>query len=219
MFLFLFTSCGQENKNQTTCWLNVQYIDCLNNNLPCECEKSTDSYFSIALDTSLNVDANRITLLNHEQMEPNFYRLKKISDNKYEILMSEDVYKETNIVFIDRDTLYLNTDGVKAKFIKSNLCDGFNINSYYKDNIKFLNKAFVDRDYETLEEILHEDSLMCACNKWLGGLNLITIKGKPDSWTLKMSSDSLFIYKVDNREDPDDPIIEKKLHGYKWIEK
>jgi hypothetical protein len=217
--ILLFQSCvfSQEREQSVTCWLSVEYIKCLNNYLPCECEKAVKTYFSINIDTSLTADLHRIALLKHEQMESYYYRLKKDSINKYDILKSDNITEKLGAIFFNKDTLRLCENGIISKYVQTGTCDRLDNNSHLTDNVKLLNSAFVDKGYPTLNEILSHDKLLCACNKWIGRLNLLSINGRSDSWILEQTKDSLFIYKVINIEaDPDDPIIKEKIYEYKW---
>jgi len=219
--ILLVQSCAfsQKQEQSVTCWLNVEYIKCLNNYLPCECEKVVETYFSINIDTSLTSELNRIVLLRHEQMESFYYRLEKDSVNKYDILKSGDIKEKLGAIFFDKDTLHLCENGVISKYVQTGFSSRLDNNSHLTDNVSLINKAFTDRGYATLNKILLQDTLQCDCNKWLGGINLLSIKGKSDTWVLEQIKDSLLIYKVINEEsDPDDPIIKEMIHEYKWIE-
>lgn len=218
--ILLVQGCAfsQKPEQSVTCWLNVEYIKCLNNYLPCECEKDVGTYFSINIDTSLTSELYRIALLRHEQMESFYYRLKKDSINKYDILKSDDIKEKLGTIFFDKDTLHLCENGVISKYVQTGTSSRLDNNSHLTDNVSLINKAFTDRGYATLNKILLQDTLQCDCNKWLGGINLLSIKGKSDSWVLEQIKDSLLIYKAINEEsDPDDPIIKERIHEYKWI--
>jgi hypothetical protein len=206
-------------KNQNvTCWLNIQYTDCLNNYLPCECEKVVRTYFAISIDTSLEPELHRIALLKYGQMESFYFRLKKVGIDKYEILKSENLNEKIGSISFNKDTLYFYEEDMFSKFILTGTCRRLDNTSVLIDNAKLINKAFINKGFTSLNEILTQDTLQCDCNKWIGGLNFLSIKGKPNSWVLEQVNDSLFIYKVINIEsDPDDPIIKKKIYSYKWL--
>jgi hypothetical protein len=97
-------------------------------------------------------------------------------------------------------------------------------------NVTLLNDAFLSRGYMSLYEILKQEKLYCDCNKWLGGVNLVT--GQNASWVLEKRKDSLIIYKYINDKEPKElpalkdvntgkvtrrDIIKKKFfRRYKW---
>lgn len=52
---------------------NIDYVECLKNKLPCDCEEITHTYFSIALDTVIYSKHYGVALSKFEQMEPFIY--------------------------------------------------------------------------------------------------------------------------------------------------
>jgi hypothetical protein len=120
-------------------------------------------------------------------------------------------------VVIKGDELQFIESGVVSKFTKSKKSNGYDLEHYYKDNVDLLNKAFVSRGYPKLEEIVQEKILNCDCNKWMGHVDLLSVRGAPKSWIIEMKDDSLHILKVTNADrDPDDPVETEKVGSYKW---
>ena len=91
--------------------------------------------------------------------------------------------------------------------------------SYAKENILLLNKAFIDRGYDSLEVILNSKSLNCHCSHENSRLNFIWSDNGSRNWLLEIKNDSLFINNVDylsEDPDPDDSIIVRRFKAYKW---
>ena len=212
LFTVLLTGNACQAKNQTSHWFNVDYVNCLSYSLPCECEKSLESYFSITLDTT-DVNTFGVSLMKSGEMEPNYYQILR-STNAYEYDIKRRNGELLAKVSFAGDTLILDEQDVIMRFIKSKSTSSIRPGSI--ENIGLLNKAFLMRDYSSLEEILNQDSLQCYCNKWLGDLNLISVRGKPDSWVLKKSGGTLSIFEIAPRNDPDDPVKLRELNSFQW---
>jgi len=214
--VFALQSCSAgEVENNGTCWLNIEYVDCLKNNLPCECEKLTNTYYSIVLDTNSNSKNYGIALSKYEQMEPYIYPIKKTGLNEYEVLLKDN--SSWVKLTINEDTLNFIENSVLSKFVKMGVLSEFNTQHHVKYNVSLLDKSFTSRGYPTLEEIVIQESLRCQCNKWMGNTNILYVKGEPKSWILELVNDSLEIKRIVNVErEPDDPVKTKKIKSYKW---
>jgi hypothetical protein len=208
---------SKETHDKGSCWLNISYIECLKNKLPCECEESLQNYFSIALDTNSDSKNYGIALSKYDQMEPFIYPIKKIRSNEFEILLAQELNSSWAKLIIRNDSLYLIEKDVLSKFIKSEMSEEYAAQHIQIDNVNLLNKSLAARKYPKLEQIVNQDSLRCECNKWLANSNVLFVKGKPKSWIIKMVNDSLQIMEIINVErDPDDPVQTKKIASYKW---
>jgi hypothetical protein len=208
-----YSTDGVESKG--TFWLNIDYIVCLESKLPCECEKLTETYYSLVLDTNSNCKSCGITLAKYQQMEPYFYQIKKKPLNEYEILNKDN--NRWAKLLIKGDTLSFIENNVLSKFKRMRELKDFDKKQYIEYNVSLLDKAFTLRGYPTLEEIIGQKSLICECNKWMGNTNILYIKGEPKSWVLEIVNDSLQISKIVNIEsDPDDPLKTEKIKSYKW---
>lgn len=215
---FTLESCvSKEGEDKGQSWINVKYIECLKNSLPCDCEKITQTYYALSLDTDSQSKGFGIALSKFEQMEPNMYSITKIGVNEYIVHKSREdttswaklIIKGEQLQFIENDTL--------SKFAKSKEAKGYNVQHYLDDNVTLLNEAFTSRKYPKLEKIVNEDSLKCDCNKWLGNVNVLYVKGAPKSWIMEIRNDTLIIKKITNFDrDPDDPIQTEKVVGYMW---
>lgn len=215
---FILQSCVvKENGDAGQSWLNIKYIECLKNSLPCDCEKITETYYSLVLETNGNSKNFGIALSKFEQMEPYLYPIKEIGFNEYTILKSQKDTSSWAKLVIKGEELQFIEDNLLSKFAKSKKSKGYNVQHYLVDNVNLLNESFVARKYPKLEKIVKEDSLRCDCNKWMGNVNLLSVKGAPRHWIMEIKSDSLQIYKITNvNADPDDSVETKKIIGYKW---
>ena len=212
--VFVESFVESKEKDDGSSWINVQYIECLKNHLPCECAKNVETNVFLSIDTK-----NHVIMLNkYGQMEPYIYHIRKIKLNEYEVInWDESILAKLSL---KNDTLYFISGSIHSKFIQSEITKQYDIQHYYKDNVYLLNKAFVARGYPRLEQIINHnhESLGCDCNPWIGNINLLSVKGKPLLWVIFMANDSLYIEKVINKEDndPDDPIQTAKFVSYKW---
>ena len=198
---------------QSSSWLNIQYIECLKNKLPCECEKQVNTYFSL----SINSDYKWISLCEFAYWEPGIFKIKEIDQNKYGILHWQKKDSIWATIEITSDTLYLTKIDIISKFVKSKTVKGYDDRHHKKDNIELLNRSLITRGYPKLEEIVTHDTLRCDCNKTLDKVNLISVQGRPLHWVLTIEDDSLNFYKVTNPDgDPSDPMITEKIKSFKW---
>lgn len=217
-YLVFFTQgcAGQNSKSNGLCWLNIDYVECLKNKLPCDCEEITHTYFSITLDTAIYNKDYGVALSKFEHMEPFIYPIRKVKLNEYEMLIKEDGNSWARIK-IKNDTLHLFENNTLSKFIKSHECSELNTQHYKKANVHLLNIALEARGYPKLEEIVNQDYLMCECNKWINNSNVLYVKGKPNAWIIDILNDSLEIKEIINMDrDPEEPVQNKKIQNYKW---
>ena len=216
--VFAAQSCkGEERKGEVHYWLNVNYIQCLKSNLPCECEETIKAYYSIALDTISHSKKYGITLSTFVQMEPNTYPIRKIGLKEYEVLTNRQDDNSWANLKLKNDTLNFYDGKNSSKFVELVRHNEFNSQYINKLNAKLLNEAFVERGYAKLEEIVNHDSLSCECNKWKENVNMLYVKGQPKGWTIEIANDSLQINEITNMDsDPDDPLITKKTESFKW---
>lgn len=210
-------SCtNKENTDGGQSWLNVRYIECLKNSLPCDCQKITETYYSLVLDTNPQSKTFGVALMNFELMEPSMYPIKKIASDEYAVLKSrEDASTWAKLIIKDNE-LHFTENNTLSKFTKSK-ANGYDLQHEVLDNVALLNKSFTARGYSKLEEIVNEDSLRCDCNKWMGKVDMLYVKGAPKSWIMSLKNDSLTIQKITNVDrDPDDPVQTVKVASYKW---
>jgi len=216
--VFITQACaGQNSIKNNFCWLNTEFIECVKNKLPCECEEITLTYFSITLDTVPDSRFYGIALLKSQQLEPFVYPIRKLELNKYELLVAEDSNNSWARIEILNDTLFFFEDNTLSKFINLHGCSEFNALHYRKANVDLFNKALEDRGYPRIEAIVGHDNLGFYCNHWLGGLNLLSTQGKPFGWVINILNDTLTINEIINIErDPEDPILMKEIHCLRW---
>jgi sulfur transfer complex TusBCD TusB component (DsrH family) len=209
-----------EQKDNGSSWINVQYIECMKNRLPCECAKMIDAITFLSIDTNNKNENYKVMLNKYGQMEPYIYQIQKIKQNEYKIF-NQNVKSTQVKLLIHNDTLHLISDSIRSKFIQSEVVKKYDTQHYYKDNVYLLNKALVARGYPQLEKIVGYayDSLRCDCNPWIGNLNLLSIEGQGKHWILDIKSDSLYVKKVlnDENSDPDDTMLTEKMIEFKWI--
>ena len=212
-FFYTFFLFGKER----TCWLNIHYIECLKNMLPCECEKLAKTYFSFFININ-NTGKYYVTLFKFDEMEPNIYPLKKLNGNEYVLYKTFKDSTQWGNLIIENDTLSFIENGNVLKFTKSTNVKGDN-QCYVVDNVSILNESFIKRNYPKLEEIVKQDSLWLDCNKWMNNINLLSVKSKTQSWMLEIKNDSLFINVISYPNDdphPDDPFISERFKVFKW---
>jgi len=212
LFCF-FVRTGKATNNKI--WMNVKYLKCLRNKLPCECENQTKTYFTAMLDTNRMSKFFGIDLLKYDQMEFDHYSIRRKSMNYYEVFESNKNSEIFASLFLSGDTLTVLEKKDKMIFVSGN-SDKYDENQYGKQNTKLLNVAFKDRGYDTLEKTLNQDSLDCFCNKWIGKINLISVTGKEKAWIIEQHKDSTYIYVITNNPGPDDSIVKKLFKKYKW---
>ena len=211
-------------------WISISYLKCLENELPCECQKK-EIHTLIRFDTLYTVTSELDTIYSYATIydgiiyDPETYELKK--ENKSTFLVyytpneteffKDSIYKMGTLEILN-DTLYYSDYKAKSKTAFVNYGNtGDDEWTYTKEHIYLLDSAFIKRKYPSLESILHTTEIHCNCNKELGLINLIS--GKKDDWILKKNNDTLYIYKWTNapKAKQIDPKIKKQLiQKYKW---
>lgn len=209
------------NKTQTMpySWFNLKYIDCIQYQLPCECEKATGTYFSLVLDTNSHSKNFGVALSEYNLMEPNIFPVRKVGIHEFEVISNNRDSSIWAKIIVERDSIYFFEKNSKSVFCQSNNSKKYDVQHYRIDNVNLINRSLNRRGYQKLETIVGYDSLACYCNKWKGKINFLRSLANPKSWVLEIKNDSLFIdfvtYPSDD-PDPDDPIIPKKFRAYKW---
>lgn len=217
--VILYTNCTRhEDRAMIQSWMNVKYVACVRGQLPCECEKNINGYFSLVLDTNRNSNRFGVALSSFESMEPDIYPIRKVKTDEFLVLKSLQDTSVWAVVKLKNDTASFFDDGKTTKFTGSPTSKTYDLSHYYKDNVKLLNDALRSRGYLELEKILKRDSLHCDCNKWMGHVNLVSVQDAPASWILSIENDSLKIRTIVNNSDrdPDDPVETQLLASYKW---
>ena len=217
----VFTVKSQQNKSkevefiQSSSWLNTVYVDCLNNQLPCECEKYVNTYFSL----SISSNYKWVSICEYTYPECGIFYIKEIDNDKYGILHWQKKDSIWATIEIANDSLCLMKNDTISKFIKSNTVVGYDAKHHSKDNVELFNKSLISRGYPTLQEIVAHDSLLFNCNKWIGEVNLLSVKGRPLHWVITIEDGSLNFYKVTNSgRDPSEPMITEKIKSLKWYD-
>lgn len=204
-------------KEETQCWLNVKYVECLKNRLPCECQEAVGTYYQLALEVNAGSDDVGVALSKFEWMEPGIYPIRRIALNEYAVIRSQQDVSAWATIVVNGDELRLTEGATTLTFSPSTTSKKYNVQHYLTDNVQLLNEAFAMRGYPKMEEIVKADTLRCDCNKWMGNIDLLYVKGAPRSWIMEMTKDSLIISKITNADrDPDDSVQTERVSSYKW---
>jgi hypothetical protein len=169
------------------------------------------------VDTNSDSKNFGVALSKFDWMEPYVYPIKKLTNTEYAVFKSREDATSWAKLVIKGEELQFIENSLVSKFSKSREPKEYNPQHYLKDNISLVNQSFVARGYSTLEKILNENSLSCDCNKWMGSINMIYVKGVAKSWIMTIKGDSLEIKKITNSDrDPDDPVQTDKVTSLKW---
>lgn len=177
-------------------WIEVSYLNCLNNSLPWECFK-----YKYAPFLTFRLDSIDSSFFGREKIINYAATTKHIS---FDVMNSVKSFheKETQKMFsikIHSDTLfcYQYRDSVLHKYIPTN---------YYRydyENIKCIekiNQLLIFNGYKNIYKILKSDSLSCNCD-WQYGVNIVYInsenkeKKKYKSWNIEYTKQELIINK------------------------
>lgn len=216
---------NKNNETNSDYWLNVKYIECLQNKLPCECENRTDENFILIIDTNTKSENFGIKYKNHFSSE--FIQCNIIKKDNGSYSMIDDINNLMGSILIKSDTIYYtNTNKSISIFIRISSKVQENKNAkiihndkyqYQKLSVNFLNNALKKRGIPSLEYILKEKVLSCRCDENLGNMNVISTKNK--SWIIEEVRDSVIIYffvNSRNREPFSKEVIKKIYKKYKW---
>lgn len=213
-------------------WINIDYVKCMKSKLPCYCEKVSQPFVVIRFRIDEESDSVKAQFYRFDDMEYMNMEIKKELDRNYKIV-SASGYPISGYLSINKnqDTLsYYDNNKKKSTFVRFNDLDPEVQDQLLVANVAYLNEAFLSRGKMSMNAVLKQDKLYCRCNKWLGGVNLIT--GSNASWIIDQRKDSIYIYKYINeggtREIPvlknvrtgketKTNVIKKKLiKRYKW---
>jgi hypothetical protein len=220
-FLLLFglfvisDSKGQSNYyiNDTfehnTIWINADYINCLETNLPCECQKKMD-YFAFFIDT---IEKQILIIDGSQNYVPQVIGLKNIGDKKYQITgervfaiyffypdrsgvdtaipLGSLTFKGDTLIYSGDTMIYPEESNIQNKFVYCGITE----QDIYSLNTVLLNHQFKKKGYVSLSDTLNADSLLCSCDRILKRNDILSNKGE--------------IYKIEKSE--------KELSIFHWI--
>lgn len=179
-------------------YLNLDYVKCLENKLPCECEKAVGTDFLVIVDTSAKRGVFGIQTMRSRFMEFYPWETEEIEKNYFKVnnLLYE---KNLSCFLMSNDTLYYTDEkGRKATFIEFfrqkpplNFYNKYVL--YKKLNFIFVNNAFSVRGYELLGKNEEEDTAILYCNKKLGGKNIIFDCQSGKSFDIRLEKDTVYL--------------------------
>ncbi len=168
-------------------WVSIDYLNCIGNNLPCECFsfRSHKNFFTLNIDT----------------LKDSYYY------NTYKVLRDDSILsfkvvdlalkfeeKKDSIIglgIIENDTLiYKNFKfSVTNKFVRNDTLFWL---SKIPGGLNYINSKLKESNNNSLQKILKSDSLICDCDIQYS-INRIYNSNK--IWVLEIKEDYLYIYK------------------------
>lgn len=191
--LLLFTvllTIGVCKANANDKWINIDYVRCMKNQLPCYCEKVSRPFVWIRFDVDSDGDYVESQCYGFNDIEPIHVKFKKDAEGVYKAV--NNVVAGSVCISSSKDTLYYFENNKRSVFVRLD-------NAYLDEqdplsvlNISLLKDAFALRG-KSIQTLLKHDTLYCSCNKWLGKINLIA--GGQESWVIERRADSVYVYK------------------------
>jgi hypothetical protein len=178
---------GSYSISQEQAWIESRYQECIQDNLPCECNSFNPPNF-IFYDT-INTKIIRIqdtyAILNHVssdtisfnlQDRPHFIRGEIDSLGATIRIIGDSMF--VNNYKIDQFITYIKTE--KWGVIENLSC------------LKYLNAELVNCGYNDLYKILKSDTLRCTCDTQFG---ISKVDNNKKNWTFERREDILYMYK------------------------
>lgn len=212
----LITNTVSKKMERQGVWINEKYLKCLENELPCECEKKTNSLIVIRISINSQNGVASGWLFSSNDIEYQPFFLKQRSETDFDIYLTKDT---TNLYgkFIFNESeleVLLNSSKEKISF-KYGANTRVNPSEFHHENVNILNKSFKQRGIPDLQNILKEDSLGCYCKKWNDEGNYIYSKNR--SWLIERKKDSIFFYeRVDTSMSAPPKIMKNLLIKFKF---
>lgn len=197
IFSTLITHGQKLGDSKTEYWVDLSYINCLKNNLPCNCVKTGRKVAPSIIKYSLNSfdslffdKRQRILNFSNQNNDVFSFDLRDI--------MSE--FKGDSIIVahveIKYDTLfYLNyNDSILYKYIPIEKNYWTILDSI---SVQRINKILLKNNQENIYKILNSDSLGCYCDIQLG-YNFITDEHNQNSksWIVEIHENEIVFYKL-----------------------
>lgn len=177
----------------TGIWINTTYSKCMENNLPCECEKKTKKYIYLKFENPDKYGTIYAWTYHSGDLEPKYIQLKKLEqEGCYEVFSGYDILVKLGSIKLSQMNLEFkesNKDEFLINFVKGG--DDFDV-----ENVKLIDSGLAQRKCASLEAILDTAPINCYCNKWSIGGNVIYLKNSRKSWLLEVDQDSLYIYSL-----------------------
>ena len=216
LFSSIFVCVGQGiDTIRGSSWISVDYVEQMENLLPCECAYSENYGYYIFIAPKNYKDDEPIIINRIIQPDgPRGYNIISEDSNKYVIA---DCCSYLELILVN-DTLLLLDNGKCNKFIKSNYSfeDHYIDETYSLYNIDLLNKSLALRGYPKIQSILKTDSLLLFCNDW-EKINVVCSRKRNKVWILEIKDGYLFIKKETNpQRDPKEKRKTKTIKKFKW---
>ena len=113
-------------ESSSVSYFNIEYLKCMEANLPCECEMLTETYFYIIVDTVLESESMQMALLKYKQMELYYYQIEKSGQKSYSISgHSKNNYDLDSLIF-NNDSLLVYHDEKVSTYVKMHMSQGLN---------------------------------------------------------------------------------------------
>lgn len=211
----MINSPEKHGKENCSNWISENYVKCIQHQLPCECEKETDSYFVIKLDVSNST----ILLFKYNDVEVEQFNIEKKQDSCYQIKSADGLKSKIEGKFVIRKNklFFYDDKNSVTTFQYYGNTEFLNNVSYTEENISLLNKTFIGKGYDSLEKILKSTSLNCHCTHGNRRLNIVWSEDNSRQWIIEMKNDSLAISEITNPDaDPDVLPTTKRVSSFKW---
>ena len=217
IFLILtFFSCSFKNEGLKKNWLNLEYVSCLKQRLPCECLNGIE-ISAIIFDSDQD---SMNTYVYEKNMDYGLWKVIRHND-RFRVYEAQSPLVPQGDINISRDTLtFFNKAGIKQVFINYPEFESSGYDSYLgRVNAFLVNQSF-NRKGHKLFDILPSGPYEIYCNYEAGEINLISVSGECDNkWILEQKNGSVSVYKYVNSCDGKriQPSIVKELYRkYKW---
>lgn len=176
-------------------WISQQYLNCLENNLPCDCLEGIE-YTLITFNPDV---ADKIQIfepgLNGEELEV------KQGDHGFNVYTHINAPTPFFSFSISEDTMKFSKDGLILKYLKYTKynIEQKEIRLLGKLNIAMLKNLLNTDDFDIDKDLNIVTETMFHCNVELGYINLLYNKGDCDNkWIIEQANGKILIYKYTN---------------------
>ena len=208
----VFSNISLYSQTKYRYWINIEYMRCLSNNIPCKCS-SIKSKYSFAITENNMGKIKTFWNRNLNENEIDEYQIKKYtSTNKNFAIVLGDIFIKKNVI-----TLHTK-DGkiVKYQFLMQS--DTFSENYCSIKILEQINDRIKRKNDKSIYDFVPINA-GCDCNNELGKINLITKRGDSKSWLLEKQEDGnkIILYEIIDREDGktiNTSIVKKYIYSF-----
>ena len=206
LLITYITSFGQDEGNQAfKCWVDTSYLNCLHQNLPCQCHHW-----------------NHMSFIEYDLADTSFFGVYKIVNYSKADSISFDVMNQMKFlsdkgdcieshISILKDTMYYLDRKSNKRYTYIPIKTWINFTDSV--SLQTINSLMLKNGYPRINEVLNSDTLFCDCDIQF---SINSLYNNKDVWALELKDNTLFIYEWTYPENLESKAEKNLFRKYKF---